>query len=447
MANDTVPADADIGSGTGRRVLDTIDHLRLRTIALVVGGLAFVLRVLYLALLTGGQPLTSDAAQYNFLAINLANGRGYVDTFPQIVMHQTAFRPPVYPALLSVVYRIFGESVGVGRFVNILIGTAVVVLLARLILPVLGARAALAGGVAAAIAPNLIANDTYILTEPLSLLLLVLLLGTTIKRRWVLSGLLTGLLVLTRPSAQYLVIVLAVWFIVTVGWRKAAMFVGLAALVVAPWIARNWVQLGSPVLVTSNGFNLAAMYSPPADRLGAFIDPIRHPYWDDRRLDQFDEIVWDRNLRKDAVDNIRDNPTVVPRVVSRNLLAYFEIRPWTNEYAEEADGRSMGARNATLIVFYATLIIGIIGFVRRWREPLVLLAILVGAYFTAASLVFVAPPRLRSPLDLMLCIGVAAAVAVRSRSSGEPETDEPADSTPAEATGEPTLDSPVGRGD
>jgi 4-amino-4-deoxy-L-arabinose transferase-like glycosyltransferase len=413
MADEVVAAAVDPVPGTARRMLERIDHLQLRTIGLVAGGLALGLRVLYLALLTRSRPLTSDAAQYNFLAANLARGRGFVDTFPQLGLHQTAFRPPAYPALLSVVYRIFGESIGVGRFVNVLIGTAVVVLLVRLVHPVLGSRAALAGGVAAAIAPNLIANDTYILTEPLSLLLLVLLLGTTINRRWVLSGLLTGLLVLTRPSAQYLVIVLAVWFVVTIGWRKAVLFVGLAALVVAPWIARNWVQLGSPVLVTSNGFNLAAMYSVPADELGAFVDPIRNPYWDDRRLDQFDEVVWDRNLRRDAIDNIRDDPTVVPRVVGRNALAFFELRPSTNRYAEEADGRSMEARNATLVVFYATLVMGLVGFVRRWREPLVLLAIIVGGYFTVASLVFVAPPRLRSPLDLMLCIGVAAFVAVR----------------------------------
>jgi 4-amino-4-deoxy-L-arabinose transferase-like glycosyltransferase len=417
MDSDTVPA----APGTGRRVLHSIDHLRLRTIMLAVGGFAFLLRMLYLALLTGNQALTSDASQYHYLAVNLAEGRGYVDTFPQIELHQTAFRPPLYPALLSVVYRIFGDSVGVGRFVNILIGTAVVVLLARLIYPALGARAALAGSAAAAIAPNLIANDTYILTEPLSLLFLVLLLGTTIKQQWVLSGLLTGLLILTRPSAQYLVLVLGVWFLVTIGWRKALMFLGLALVVVAPWVARNWVELGSPVLVTSNGFNLAAMYSPPADQLGAFIDPIRNPFWDDRRLDQFDEVIWDRNLRKVAIDNIRDDPSVLTRVAGRNFLAFFELRPSTNRIAEELDGRSMATRNATLVVFYATAIAGIIGFVRRWREPLVLLAILVGGYFTAASLVFVAPPRLRSPLDLMLCVGVGACVAVRSRASAPPD--------------------------
>ncbi len=419
MDSDTRPA----APGTGRRPLDRLDHLPVRTIAAAVGILGLFLRMLYLALLTGGQTLTSDAAQYNYLAINLARGRGYVDTYPQIGLHQTAFRPPLYPALLSLIYRVSGESVGVGRFVNILIGTAVVVLVARLVFSQLGARAALAAGVATAIAPNLIANDTYLLTEPLSLLLLVLLLGTTLRHQWVLAGVLTGLLILTRPSAQYLVVVLAVWFVVTIGWRKALLFTALAAVVVAPWIARNWVQLGSPVLVTSNGFNFAAMYSPPADERGTFVDPLRDPYWDDRRLDQFDETVWDRNLRAEAVDNIRRDPAVVYRVVKRNFLAYFELLPSTNRSAEEADGRSMDVRNATLVVFYATTLLGLAGFVRRWREPLVLLAILIGGYFTAASLLFVAPPRLRSPLDLMLCIGVGACMAVRARTATDPPVD------------------------
>ena len=413
MANETQPAAARTEPDARRSLVASIDGLQLRTIALAVGGLAFVLRVLYLALLTGGNPLTSDAAQYDYLAANLANGRGYVDTFPQIGLHQTAFRPPLYPALLSVVYRIFGDSAGVGRFVNILIGTAVVVLVARLLYPIFGARGALAGSLAVAIAPNLIANDTYILTEPISLLLLVLLMGFTLERRWVLAGLLTGLLILTRPSAQYLVILLGIWFIVTIGWRKALMSVVLAGVVVAPWVGRNWVQLGSPVFVTSNGFNFAAMYSRPADERGTFVDPIQDPYWDDRRLDQFDEVVWDRNLRADAIDNIKSDPAVVPRVVGRNFLAFFDIEPSWNHFAELADGRSMAARNATLVVFYATLAIGAIGLIRRWREPLALLAILIAGYFTAASLVFVAPPRLRSPVDLMLCIGVGAFFARR----------------------------------
>ncbi len=69
--------------------------------------------------------------------------------------------------------------------------------------------------------------------------------------------------------------------------------------VVAPWIGRNWVQLGNPVLVTSN---YAALYSPTADERDAFTDPLKSPAFDDRRLDQLDEIVWDRNLRRTAVD-------------------------------------------------------------------------------------------------------------------------------------------------
>jgi 4-amino-4-deoxy-L-arabinose transferase-like glycosyltransferase len=385
------------------------------TVAALVGAVALVARAAYWAFATPDRPLLSDASQYHFLAVNLAEGRGYVDTFPQIELHQTAYRPPVYPFVLSLAYRLLGPHEWVGRALNLVIGVAVVVVLALLIDRYLGRRAALVGGLVAALMPNLIANDTYVLTEPLSLLLLVVLLWMVLANRWLWAGVVAGTLVLTRPSAQYLAVVLAVWLLSRVGWRRAVGFLAVTGLVMAPWLVRNRVELGSPVLVTSNGFNFAAMYSPPAAEVGAFIDPVNHPYFDEQRLDQFDEVVWDRHLRESGLNEMKAHPWRIPQVMARNAVAYTEIRSEFNATAESLDGRNDTVKTLTVPLFYAFLVAGLAGWWRLRRESLVIGAAVLGGYFTVASLMFVAPPRLRSPLDLMLCIGVAALAAGPAR--------------------------------
>lgn len=388
-----------------------LDAAPARVVAALVAAVGLVARALYWAVATPNNRLESDASQYDFLASNLARGQGYVDYYPQFELHATAFRPPAYPFFLSLVYRVLWPSPGIGRATNVILGVAVVAALTLLVDRHLGRRAAVVAGLTTALLPNFLANDTYVLTEPLSLLLLVALLRWVADERWALVGLTTGALILTRPSAQYLVVLLGVFLVRHVGWRRAVASLVLAALVVAPWIGRNWVELGSPVLVTSNGFNYAAMYSPPAEEAERFIDPIRDPYFHPTRLDRFDEVVWDRNLRKVAIDNVKDRPELVPKVMGRNVTAMLETAPELNRGAELSDGRSFKVRRATLWVIWPLVVLGVAGAIKNRHRTIVALASVVGAYFALASLVFVAPPRLRSPTELMLIIAASALLA------------------------------------
>ena len=344
------------------------------------------------------------------MAANLASGKGFADTFPQLSLHTTAYRPPLYPAFLAAFYAVFGVHPGLGRFLNVVLGTAVVggtvVLVRRYVSP----RAALVAGVAVACCPNLVANDTYTLNEPLALVILLAGLGALLGRRWAWAGVATGLLVLTRPSAQFVFVVAAVVLLRQLGWRRALGYVGVVALVVCPWIVRNWVQVGAPVLVTSNGYNWAAMYSPPAERIGAFVDPIYDPYFDGMRLEQFDERRWDAHLRRIGTDNLRRHPTLLAKVSGRNLAAFFEFKPSFNRIAEKLDGRDATVRDVTLPIFYLTLALGLAGLWSGRRNPLVVALAVAAAYFTLASMVFVAPPRLRAPVDLALCVGTGVIV-------------------------------------
>ncbi len=98
----------------------------------VLVGVGLGVRAAYWAFVTPNYVPVSDANQYFELASNLASGRGYSMHFPQLTLHATAFRPPLYPAVLGIVYWLFGPSIVAGRVLNVAIGLAVILLAAAL---------------------------------------------------------------------------------------------------------------------------------------------------------------------------------------------------------------------------------------------------------------------------------------------------------------------------
>ncbi len=395
-------------SGTVRGARSWLLQRRDLLIVLVVALLA---RLGYWVFITPDYSPNSDAAQYFDLARNIVNGHGYAMTFPQLELHPTAFRPPGYPYVLAAVFKVFGVDVGVGagRVLSLICGLVAIALVYLLVRRISTPLAALVAGLCMALYPALIANDTVLLTESLSLALLAGVLLALAVRRWPLAAMLCGMLILTRASAQYLMFPLALWVLWQLGWRRALGFLVIIAAVLSPWFIRNQIQLGSPYFVTSNGFNLAGTYSPAARESQRFVDPVIDDRFKRFRLAQFDEADWQDQLQAFAIDDLKSHPTQVPGVLFRNAQHLFEFTPAFNEWAENADGRNIDFRNATLPLFYLVTVVGLFGLVVTRREPTVVLISAVAAYFVLGSLVLVSPPRLRSPFDLCCCIGVGLA--------------------------------------
>jgi 4-amino-4-deoxy-L-arabinose transferase-like glycosyltransferase len=388
-----------------------------RRAPLAVLGLALAARLAYWLFATPDYVPVSDAAHYFEIAANLANGDGFAHTFPQLELHATAFRPPLYPGILAGLFVVTGSSIVAGRLLNLALGLVVVALVMTLGREVGGRPAGLAAGVAAAVYPPLVFNDLVLLTESLSLVLVLGAALLLLRERWVLAGVAVGLLVLSRTSAQVLVIVLAAWLFYRVGWRHAARFSLAALVVVAPWLVRNELQVDHLGLTTSNGFNLAAMYSVEAQDVGAFVDPVFHPGFEDLRLLQFDEAAWSEELAERGLDGLRENPRYIAEVIGRNAAAFFEVKPSFNRFAEIQDGRHLGVRGATSWLVPVVAIAGSVGLWRSRRHPGAQLAIIFAAYFVVVSLLTIAAPRLRSPADVMWCLGLGLLVAGQERIS------------------------------
>ena len=400
--------------GAVRRALSVSRTERFRWL-FVIGLLALAVRVLYVVLVLRDYRPVSDALHYHTLAAAVGDGDGMVHRFPFGYRHATAFRPPLYPLLLGAVYAVTGPRLGAAQALNVVLGTGVVVLAALVAWRMAGRVAGVATGVVAAVHLPLVFNDGVPLSESLGLLVLAVVVLLLQDRRAAWAGAASGLLVLTRPSAQVFVVVLTAWVLWRLGWRSTLSYVACVAVVVAPWVVRNWYRLGAPVIVTSNGFNLNAIYSPEAKASGGFVDGFFDPRFAALRAGIRNEAELDAAFRRHALASIRDDPVHVLRIAPGGLQNVLEPRAGRNDVAETNDGRNLTLQHLSVPLAWYVMVAGGAGLCllrgRAGVGPLVLAAVV----FPVLSAVTVATPRMRVPLDLACCVGVGGLVAESTR--------------------------------
>ncbi|HEX7334839.1 MAG TPA: glycosyltransferase family 39 protein [Pyrinomonadaceae bacterium] len=214
-----------------------------------------------------------DAEDYHQLATRLVEGRGYVNAAGK----PTAWRPPAYPVFLAGVYKVGGVSVERATMVQVIIGALTVLMLTALGAMILGWPRALIAGVIAAVYPALFWLPRLLLSENLSLFLLLLSLGAIIlylrssRMVWiVVFGVLCALNTLVRGANLFLPIVVAFGLLIF-QWRSWKQLVApLLAMTVAfivtllPWTIRNYRVFHQPIpIATQDGLTLYGSYWPP----------------------------------------------------------------------------------------------------------------------------------------------------------------------------------------
>ena len=377
----------------------------------LIAAIALGVRVGYvLAFMRGYRP-NSDADSYYAIGRAVSDGQGYVFTLPFSSSHATAIRPPLYPTVIAGAFRVFGAHVGVAQGVNVVAGSLVAVLAALLANRISGPRAGLYAGIVVALYPPLIANDVTVLVESIAVLLLFASVLLLVEGRTVLAGISLGLLMLDRASAQWFVLLIAAWVLWRMGWRHAVRLVAVALIVVSPWVIRNWVHVGGPVIVATNGFNLNATYSKEAAQSKGFVDAYLDPRFAATRLHALDEVELDTQLRTKALHDLRANPTRLFEVVRMNLGKWLELRPGRNREPERLDGRNLDVRRWTLPLFYVVTGAGVVALANARRSATAQLLSLAALYFSIVCILSLAVPRLRSVFDACIAVGAGIALA------------------------------------
>jgi 4-amino-4-deoxy-L-arabinose transferase-like glycosyltransferase len=388
---------------------------------------ALAARLVYALVVLRGVGVGGDGLEFHILANQLAGGDGYVQ--PLIVSPHhvaTADKPPLYPLFLAIPSLLGWKTLVAHRVVSCLMGAALVVGVGLLGRRVGGERAGLVAAAIAALYPLLVGLDGAVRSESLyapliafALLAAYRLVDRPALGRAALLGALLGAAALTRSEAVLLlVVVLAVAArLLPRGARARALAVAAvtAALVLAPWVIRNWAEFGQPLLSTNSG-SLAyganchtAYYSrligtwPCYPRLT--VAPGRN------------EADVASRLRDQGVDYASDHLGRLPAVAGVRLLRSFDLwSPADSTRLEAGIGdRDLATYRAGVAVYYLLVPLAVAGAAilrRRGRSLGFLLAPV--ALVAAVSLLGYGTPRFRVPAEIPIVVLAAVALVAMS---------------------------------
>jgi len=221
--------------------------------ALAIFCLALLVRVVYNLTVARNYVAGYDSQAYERIALHLLQEHCFC-LDPHL---STAGRAPVWPGVIAIIYALLGPKNFFVRLFLCFIGSGTCVLIYLLAKDIFGKRIALVAGIIAALYPGLFIYDGWLYSESLYTFLLTAFFYTlyrvqsTSKRRWmIVSGVVLGLLSLTRPNGLIIIGLVFLWAIIVawgkvISWRAACesiVLISLLALAITfPWTARNYI--------------------------------------------------------------------------------------------------------------------------------------------------------------------------------------------------------------
>lgn len=211
-----------------------------------------------------------DEGYYVRAARSLAAGEGYPGSL----------RPPGYPLFVATAFAAGGGSLRVARVAQIAVALAGIATLFALVRRRFGTRAAVLSSLLCALHPTLVFYSHLFWSETLvtTLLLLAFLcldrFDASRRDAWLAgAGVALGAAVLTRDMLLFFVPVVVAWTWLVpgaslrAGVRRAALVVLPVLLILAPWMTRNAMLLGRPLLSTNGWYPIAVGNLIPRDRV------------------------------------------------------------------------------------------------------------------------------------------------------------------------------------
>jgi len=241
--------------------------------------LCLLLRVVFLVLVhpwtfpAEEQLSCNDSPLYHQLACTLLDYHRFA---PSATAAPDPLRTPAYPIFVSGIYAVFGRVPWLVFIAQILLDCLSCYLIFKTLQRVLDARVAHIAAFFFAIDPFLILHTSAFLTETLFIFLLVIVLHIYGRissdrearpriLRYGLLGLIIGVAALVRPIALYLPIVLVAFILAANRKRifRALQYSGILvlafAVVVTPWLLRNYTMFGRAALTYIDSWDLLAL--------------------------------------------------------------------------------------------------------------------------------------------------------------------------------------------
>jgi hypothetical protein len=422
-----------------------------------------------------------DSYVYHWGARLLAEGKGFIVPTDYIVSGGTVHKagadhPPLYLLVLGLVSWLGAKTWLAHEYVSVVIGTASVAVAGLLGRDVAGERTGLFAAGAVALYPYVWVNDALVLSEGLSILLVLVVVWLAYRfwhrPSWTSAGALgvaVGAVGLTRAEGLLLGPILVLPLALRaagLSWRdrfgRLAVAAVAAGATVAPWAIYNLTRFDNPVTL-STGFGItlantncddtyhgpglgywsfrcigALPWTQSRDELGQLDDAeVRQlAEWADVTVprgsttgavidailakgptaDQSDDELF---LRHKGMAYIRDHERRVPTVVAARLGRVWNLyRPTQMTHLDVDEGRPLWASRLGLATFYPVVLLAAAGVVVLWRRripvwPLVAPAVIV----TIATAITFGQTRYRTTTEGALAVlaGVALAALVPRR--------------------------------
>jgi 4-amino-4-deoxy-L-arabinose transferase-like glycosyltransferase len=421
-------------------------------LGLIVCG-ALTLRVAYTAAVTAKpEHHPYDALYYVKQSQAIVDGDGFQQPF---VDAPDAHHPPLTTLAIVPATAIFGipDDTLPQRLTMCLIGAAAVGVIGLLGRRVAGDAVGLTAAVIAAVYPNLFINDGIVMAESLTALLVagVLLLAYRLReqRTWIVAaglGAACALAALTR--AELILLLLFVAIPASLGaqrseWRARAgicgVVVGVALVVMAPWVIRNLVTFDEPAtLSTGDG---AVLLGANCDRTygGRFLG-----VWSvecSTAVDEADDAaVYSARQRDAALEYVGDHLDRAPVVVAARLGRAFDVfRPFQNADFGALEGRNRTAAILGIAMYWLLVPFVIAGIVLSRRRRFVMWPLLVPFAIVAVVVVLgYGIPRFRVPAEPSIVVLASVALVASWRRlagrSAQPSADAPSSAIAASSS-------------
>lgn len=437
--------------------------------AIGIFSLALLVRVVYNNTVAHAYYPLHDSLFYQTIGLNLLKEHCFC-LHPYI---STVYRAPLWPFIIAGISVIFGPSDYFARLFLCVIGSGTCVLVYLFARDLFGQRIGILAGIAAAIYPELYIYDGWLYTESLYIFLLFALcytlfrlqrtqppypgrpedplstplplpalLGTTptpksttprTGKLWIASGVLLGLLSLTRPNGVIVIGLFIIWALILawvkmLSWRitvKGILASTVIALVlIAPWTIRNYIDAHTFIPVaTGDGTVLLGSYndeilSTPG-YIGSWIDPLKSRPDVAKPFPLFTctppcEVAREAAYKAAAVQWIENHSSIMPQLLKLHLLNMW--RPDTSEADLPVD-RFPTQRSSQIVLammktfpipIFILAALGLAVTLWRWRE-LLFIYMMIGLT-VAECLVYYGSPRLRAPIEPMLILLAAGAL-------------------------------------
>ena len=280
----------------------------------------------------------SDELQYYQPAESFSKGEGLLKVpqqSPDGVAHPSAFRMPLPSMLMGIGFAMFGHKYMVARLVSMVIGSLAAPLMYRFVRRFATQPPALLASLGLILHPVLVFDTARMLSEPY--FMTALLLGLDLSLRayelrtmpsglW--AGLAWGLAIMVKPQAAPMAFLIMLYLFARSSWKAATCLAVGVVVVLVPWVIRNTMVMGHPILLATEGGETFLGSNNPyildnPKTWGMWQAPMKIEEYRLRLLPIQDEVERNQEQYAIAMEYLKANPGVIPKLVTRKLLRWF----------------------------------------------------------------------------------------------------------------------------